>query len=169
MQMEDVAARAGIGVGTIYRNFANKDELIAAVILQGIRSAREGAEQIDPDLGPWDAFCVLMKEVAEHTISDQAFAHLIATEMARDERIADEVARFDVAFRRIVARAHAAGILRLDMDASEILEMVVRLATTPPGYSISAEDARRRVRRYLTVVLDGLHVLGAQGNGDTAS
>ncbi|MGC4189799.1 MAG: helix-turn-helix domain-containing protein [Thermomicrobiales bacterium] len=168
MQMEGVAARAGIGVGTIYRNFANKDELIAAVIFEGIRSSREAVERIDPDMAPWDAFCTLMNVVAEHTIADQAFAHLIPAEMKRHAEMVAEVERFNEAFGRIVARAHASGSLRPDLDASEILEMAVHLATTPPGFPVEMEDARQRVRRFIAVVLDGLRVPGPAGSETAA-
>src|SRR5947199_9029308 len=64
-QMEDVAARAGVGVGTLYRHFPTKEALILAVVVRRFeRFADYAAEALEADGDPGEAFAGLIRRVA---------------------------------------------------------------------------------------------------------
>lgn len=167
MQIERVATRAGVGVGTVYRNFPTKDDLIAAVVFDSIHELRVAAEQIDPAADPWEALRAHLLLKADRVFESQAYGHLVRAEVQRRPDIAEELERTYDALALVVWRAQDAGVLRTDLDHRELADLVVRIASTPVGLSLDREEARARMRRFVQVMLDGLH-RPASANGEAA-
>jgi len=148
--IEEIAQRAGVGVGTVCRNFATKEDLIAEVLaargqamLDEIRAAIA-----DPDANTvFERFLISM---AHYTARYRALAEEMATRGEPPVRpgLRDE---FHQALEQLVEKAQAAGALRPDMRAADLKLMLSALAqaTVTPG------DATAR-ERFLRVVLDGL-------------
>ena len=163
-QIEDVAARAGIGVGTVYRNFANKDLLIEAVVLDGMIAGRERIRNIDPALPPWEAFCTAVRTLAAST-EETRYAVPFVYSLGSSGAVREEIERFYELFVVFVERAQVAGDLRDDLTVYDIAELVVRVIS-PRLEPISWKPLSDHLSdRLITVVLDGLHVSGRSDRG----
>src|SRR5688572_23642779 len=81
-QMEDVARRAGVGVGTLYRHFPTKDELVRALIVDKMERMAEvaGAALEDEAKGPWEAFAWVLRKGAEQQLQDRALTQVVASQ-----------------------------------------------------------------------------------------
>src|SRR5688500_19673412 len=89
-QMDDIARAAGVGVGTVYRHFPTKDDLIVALVGDRFaRLAERAAEALSED-DPWEAFCDLMRYSAEIQIRDRALSEFISStpELGQHEAVA---------------------------------------------------------------------------------
>ena len=88
-QIDDVAKRAKVGVGTVYRHFPTKEALLEALVRERFEEiagyAREALEREDA----WEGFCELIWRAAERNADDLAFCEAVAFE--RPERVVAEV------------------------------------------------------------------------------
>ena len=152
--MEEVAARAGVGVGTLYRRFPNRDALIWATARESLRSQvvlAETALTTEPDA--WAALCRFLRECAELRIGALAAAiepGLHTAIQADPELRGIRQALIDL-IERMTARARADGALRADVGREEVgLLMTLQIYTPPQA------DPDLAMRRVVDIMLDGL-------------
>jgi AcrR family transcriptional regulator len=150
--LDDVAAAAGVGVGTVYRRFPNKDELVEALFVdridQMVALAQRSAEMEDP----WEALETFLTRAAELNATDRGFRQVVLGAGGR-ERVARGRARIEPIVRGIVQRAQDAGVLRPDAVALDMPLIQLMLSTIADA----ARDVRPDLwRRYLEYFLDGL-------------
>ena len=145
--LEDIARRAGVGIGTLYRNFPARQDLLNAVYLGEIEELCIAAEDV-ADLPPWEALTTWL----------QRFVAYVATKRALWESLNRETANFQEAREAMYAagtplfeRAQAAGEARTDVSFDDLLRMVSGL--TGAGF---VDDAQRD--RVLQIALDGVRV-----------
>ncbi len=152
-QMDDVARRASVGIGTIYRHFPTKEALVDAVITDRLKTLTAEARAATADPDPDGAFRGFLWRMAAMHAQDRAFAELVDTR-------ADEMEHASVAKRELLeavsallAQAQAAGVLRPDVTAGDLPMLLAGVAhavqTGAPGDPPAWE-------RYLAIVLDGL-------------
>jgi AcrR family transcriptional regulator len=147
--LEEIARRAEVGIGTLYRNFPNRQALLEAVYVDEVenvcRSAREFAS-----LEPWDALSGWLHSVVGYLVTKQALAHELLDYVDRDAPLFQHcrAALFD-AGGPLLARAQAAGVVRDDMTLPEVIQMV-------GGIAKIAGAEPEQIGRILTVALDGL-------------
>jgi AcrR family transcriptional regulator len=148
VQMDDVAGRAGVGVGTVYRHFATKEALLEALLSEKYRTfvgyAREALEIDDP----WEAFASVMRRNAEFMAKDAGLRHAVAgaglTESGSEER-----AELERLGGEIIARAQRAGVLRDDVTIEDLPMLMA-------GLCASMSQPQFDWRRHLELILDGL-------------
>ncbi len=149
-QMDDVAGRAGVGVGTVYRHFPTKEALLEALLLdrvgEAIAASREAARADDP----WEGFATIMRRAAEMQASDRGFADLLAAGLARTEAVQAAMTELHDAMATVMRRAQAAGSLRADVALDDVPTLMCGLARV-----VGSSD-RPGWERYLAIVLDGL-------------
>ncbi len=155
--MEEIARAAGVGVGTLYRRFPDRESLIRAVAVENFRmvldNARAAAEE-EPDA--WQALTRFLHLGTGLRLTVQLAVHSARAQgvLAEDEdalRIRQELIGL---LDRLVAAAQAEGTLRSDIGAGDIaLILSLLLRPLPP---ISHELAAAAPDRYLSLVLDGL-------------
>lgn len=153
VQMDEIAQRAGLGVGTVYRHFADKQALRAAIIgrrFVAMTSLARSAERIED---PWTAFETLLYGYLESAEPDAAFrfALLGPQEPAWDEIDAEKSA-FAAIVERIVRRAVEAGRLRADFRAEDFILITRGAMANMAGTG--------DWRRHLTLQLDGVRTVG---------
>ena len=148
-QVDEIARCAGVGVGTVYRHFPTKEALYEALasdhFLRLAATAREALGGADS----WEAFSGFMRRAAELQASDRALAEVMRDAARGREDLHSAVAE-------LVARAQAAGSLRLDVvpaDVPMLMCGIGRATRSAGGPGMSWE-------RYLAIVLDGLRVGG---------
>lgn len=153
VQMDDVAARAGVGVGTVYRHFATKDALMEALVAEKIRIFAEYArEAMDVD-DPWEAFAGLLRRHAELMAADAGLRQAVITTGAVVDVAQEERAELEALGAQLIARGKAAGVIRDDLEIEDIPVVMSGLcgSMSNPGFDW---------RRHLELVLDGLRARG---------
>jgi AcrR family transcriptional regulator len=150
-QMLDIAGRAGVGVGTVYRHFESKEALMEALALDCIgevlQHARRGLDCEDP----WAGFEQFVWGSTEKLAADALSVEAIAgpVESAEIEQRAAELSHTIV---ELADRALAAGALRSDLTGPQVDMILRHLGKAVRGGDLSGFDWRSYVR----VVLDGL-------------
>lgn len=153
-QMEDIARRAGVGVGTVYRHFPTKDTMVAALAeahFDRLASAAEAALEEHGD--PWEVFTGAIWRSASPTAGDVALCEIIAGHPEAMQTAAVGQTRLEAALAALIARAQAAGAMRADATVED-----VRTVMCAFGHVAAAQSAGARLdwRRYLSIALDGL-------------
>jgi AcrR family transcriptional regulator len=151
--LDAVAERAGVGVGTVYRRFPDKETLVDALFEDRIEEIRAIAEEALAIEDPWDALVAFMERALALHCDDRALKELVFSTAHGQDRVAHARERIKPAVGRIFERAHASGRLRPDVDVND-LPILQLMVTAVIDY---AQDAAPGVwRRYLAVMLDGL-------------
>jgi AcrR family transcriptional regulator len=142
----DVARRAKVGMGTVYRHFPDKEALLESLAREQfdlITSwAREAVEAPDPGA----AFEALIWRGAEHQANDRALMEAVAE---FKPRVAEQASELHACMETLLARAQAAGQIRADATGSDIQLMMCGLGSV-------MQMGGDGWRRYLTVMLDGM-------------
>jgi AcrR family transcriptional regulator len=151
-QMDDIARRAKVGVGTVYRHFPTKEALLEELVRESFRElAGMWLAAIErPD--PWQTFVDLMWQAGELHASDRAFTEVVAeAKMAVAEQAARETGLND-SLMSLVRRCQAAGAMREDLEIDDLQALFCGLG------AVTARDPGdgRMWRRYLTLMLDAL-------------
>lgn len=149
VQMDHIAERAGLGVGTVYRHFSDKQALLAAIIGRRFEAMTESARAADDSKEPWAAFVGLLRAYLESVQADAGFrVALLGPQEPTWSRIAAEKTDFGAIIERVVDRAVAAGCLRADFTVQDFILM-------SRGAMANMTDTDDW-RRYVELVVDGI-------------
>jgi AcrR family transcriptional regulator len=152
--MPAVAAAAGAGVGSVYRQFPSKEDLLAALVAQRLETAIVEIEQvIADDSDPWEALERLLWTFAERQGSDDVAAEAMAAVFEHPE-VAERHARTDEALEAVLSAARSQGTLRSDARPRDVRLL---LSSTRAARRIEADGWKR----VLQLGLDGLRASGA--------
>jgi len=154
-QMPDLAKAAKVGVGTLYRHFPTKDDLIAALAGDRFERMAEKAEQALEADDPWEGFCGFIRFAVQIQADDRGLCDVMGS---RPDVMgaAAEAAGLDVLIDRLVKRVQRSGDLRPDLDWQDIPMISCALggATKPKGPGVG------RWPRMVEIVIDGLRAPG---------
>jgi AcrR family transcriptional regulator len=151
--LNDIAHHAGVGVGTVYRRFPDKSQLIEELFEQRLEDlvALMDAAVADPD--PWHGLTTFLERALELQASDSAFQDLVLNSPAGFDRVARIRSRLLPLALDLVARAHETGQLRAGIEATDLPLIQLMLSTVIDG----AREADPELwRRYLQIVIQGL-------------
>src|SRR3954468_22655212 len=156
--LHDIAARAGVGVGTIYRHFPDKKPLIDAIFEQQLSETTAVFEQALADPDPWHSIVWVHEQVLEHQARNRALKELLLGTADAPERATQIRARLHPLAARIIERGKAAGVVRDDCETQDfgLLQTMVGAVM-----DASAEVEPDLWRRYFTIALQGLRPAGA--------
>jgi len=158
-QMDDVARRAGVGVGTVYRHFPTKEALIEALMVAAFEAILAEAEAALEVEDPWEAFSSVLWRGAEIMAADRALSEVFASIPGAMESAMPTVEGLTDTVARLIARAQEAGVLRADMIVDDVPMVMCGIG--------SATKKEHRCegawRRHLSIVLDGLRADSASG------
>ena len=143
--LEDIARQAGVGIGTLYRNFPTRQDLLRAVYLGEIEELCLAAEDA-ADLPPWEALFTWLRRFVAYAATKRAIYESLNRE-SDSFRISRE-AMF-AAGTPLFEQAQRSGDARSDVNFDDVLRMVSGL--TAAGY---VDDAQRD--RVLAIALDGI-------------
>ncbi|MGW0875531.1 TetR/AcrR family transcriptional regulator [Streptomyces sp. NPDC002740] len=143
--LEDIARRAGVGIGTLYRNFPTRRALFESVYADEVNALCRSAVEF-AGLEPWAALTAWLER----------FAGYMVTKRAVREALEDESEIFQACRESMYAaggplfeRAQRAGVARVDMDFGDLLRLVAGVTATA-----FVDDAQRD--RVLAIALDGV-------------
>ena len=157
-QMDDVARRAGVGVGTVYRHFPTKDALVAELIRTKLFGLAERARGILAEPGdPWEDFTTFVRrnvaDMAADASHQNMWSHITpeAHALAADAR-----AEISEASGQLIARAQEAGALRPDFGVENMPTLMCAVGSAIAANANSAMP--HDWDKLLTFLLDGLRV-----------
>ncbi len=156
-QMDDIAACAGLGVGTLYRHFPTKDALIEVMIQERVDRLMASARTAGQADNPWAAVTELVWQLATFEAEDRGMVDILADYETHSADTAASMAVLMDSLDSVVARAQAAGAMRHDVSAEDVVVAVCGIGKMMrPG----ADDGTARWRRLVSIILDGLHATG---------
>jgi AcrR family transcriptional regulator len=156
-QMEDIARTAGVGVGTVYRHFPTKDDLIAALVADRFKRLAEHAREALAEEDPWEAFCELMRHAAAIQILDRGLSEFISSEPQLGQREAVRSGLVD-ATAELIAKAQQAGGMRKDAVVEDVPTLICGLGAVTAGAAGNMPELNWE--RYVEIMLDGLRAPG---------
>ncbi|NEA28077.1 TetR/AcrR family transcriptional regulator [Actinomadura bangladeshensis] len=117
--LDDIARRAGVGAGTVYRNFSTKEALFRAVVTDRIEAIVDEAVSLEGADDPAEAFYGFVVRVVDRAM----FNHAVCDALAADLKGFDAGgvdARFTAALTHLLRRAQTAGAVRSDVDIQDV-------------------------------------------------
>jgi AcrR family transcriptional regulator len=147
-QIDDVAKRAKVGVGTVYRHFPTKEAIVDALVRERFEEIAGYAREALQNEDAWEGFSGMLLRAGERNAADRCFCEVVAF-----TEVSSIVAETGLAgsTEELMQRAKAQGKLRPDatqMDISMLMCGLGSVMRTMPGPDVW--------RRYMTLMLDGL-------------
>jgi len=146
--LEEVARRASVGIGTLYRHFPSRQALLEAVYVEEVQALSRSAADL-ADLPPWDALVGWLHRFVGYMATKQALAQEMLNYVDRDADVFQSCrAELYTAGEPLLQRAQAAGTVRADTNFLELIHMVGGIAKIPAP--------QEEIAHILDVALDGL-------------
>jgi AcrR family transcriptional regulator len=147
-QIDDVAKRAKVGVGTVYRHYPTKEQLLDAIVREHFEAIAEMARGALEAEDGWTGFCQMIWSAAERNAADRSLCEVMS---ARDK--SDVVAECGLAAmtEELMGRAKAEGAMRADAGAFDV--PVIMIGMSAVMQTLPGEEPWRR---HIQLMLDGL-------------
>ena len=148
--MEAVARKAEVGVGTLYRHFPKRIDLVEAVYTTDVDELVQTAEGAVATLEPWPAVVTFLEAFVRYAQSKRTFLNELreAFEEHPDLKLASRE-RIDAATELVIRRAQHAGVVRDDLEGADVTQLLAPMCTSPT-------ITREQTTRLLPMILDGL-------------
>ena len=147
--LEDIARRAEVGIGTLYRNFPNRQALLEAVYVEELDSVCCAAAALD-GTDPWADFVEYIHGLVGYLATKQALAHELLEYVDRDAPLFQGCrALLYGSAEPLLARAQEAKVVRTDTDLSQVIQLIGGIAKIPAA-------APEQIEHLVQIALDGL-------------
>ena len=158
--MREIAEKAGVGVGTIYRNFPQRSDLIAAVFRSEVDACADAATSLADAYPPAEALDRWMQRYVDFIVAKRGLAAALHSgDPAFEALPAYFDSRFEPALQRLLDAAVAAGEIRPDADPYDLLRAVASLCMP------SSDGNPAAARRLVALLVDGLRYRAASPQG----
>lgn len=148
--MEAIAKHAGVGVGTLYRHFPNRFDIVEAVYQDDVEELVRAAEQATEELEPWEAVETFFEAFLRYAKTKQAMLSELQQAFEKNPELRSRMReRIDAAFDLVVDRAKEAGVVREDVNGHDLTQLVSPICT-------NASIPDDQMRRLIKMILDGL-------------
>jgi AcrR family transcriptional regulator len=148
--MEAIARRAGVGVGTLYRNFPQRIDLVEAVYRNDVEELSEAAKTAVATLEPWPAVAAFFEAFVRYARTKQTLLGELQQAFEKNPALRSRSRELiNAAFDLVIDGAKEAGAIRDDVTGSDVTALVSPVCTNP---AIPAEQ----VERLISMILDGL-------------
>jgi AcrR family transcriptional regulator len=151
-QMDDVARRAGVGVGTVYRHFPNKDVLMGELVTEKFTGFTDAAREALKEEDAWEGFSELLYRTAEHMAENVALQDALRTTGKAFEYAEPARLELNAVMDKLIKRAQRQGTMRKDFKADELGMLMSGLCASMSG----PLPEQRNWQRHLEILLDGL-------------
>lgn len=157
--LEEIAARAGVGIGTLYRRFPSRRELISAALAGRVAEYAAAARSGLADPDPWAGLAGFVQRACELQAGDQGLAEPLAGAHPGDEDVARVLREVTGDIGALIDRAKADGRLRADFASGDLALVLIAAGgvarVTQPG----------AWRRFLALTMEGFQ---AQNTGQAS-
>jgi AcrR family transcriptional regulator len=147
--LEEIARRAGVGIGTLYRHFPNRQALLEAVYAHEVEEVCQTAAELD-GADEWEALVEWLRRFVAYMATKKALAHELLDYMGADAPLFMGCRQsIQVAGQPLLERAQRAGVVREDANLPEIMQMVGGIAKIQGAQP-------EQIDHILLIALDGL-------------
>ncbi|MDX3236374.1 TetR/AcrR family transcriptional regulator [Streptomyces sp. ME03-5709C] len=154
VSLDEIAKRAGVGNATVYRHFADRQELalqVTVLVMSRITQRAEEALAQEPDA--FDALRRFVHEAADERVG--ALCPMLSTGFGKgDLRLEESRLRLERAIEELMDAGRRSGRLRTDIDVGDVMVAVSQLTRPLPGKHCGSME--RFIRRHLQLFVDGL-------------
>jgi AcrR family transcriptional regulator len=127
--LEEIAARARVGIATLYRRFPSRQHLVGAAFVEKVARYADAAQAALDITDPWEAFSSLVRTICDLQAGDRGLADLLAMTLPAEEHVERLRAAAHEHLITLVNRAKAAGVLRADFVTEDLLILLIANAT----------------------------------------
>lgn len=147
--LEEIARRAGVGIGTLYRHFPSRQALLEALYVSEVEDVCRSAGQLD-GADPWEALTGWFKHVIAYLATKRALAHELLNYLDQDAALFQECrSALFAAGEPLLKRAQDAGVVRRDVAFIDVMHLVMGVTKIPAGDP-------GQIDHILRIALDGL-------------
>lgn len=155
--LRDIARRAGVGIGTLYRHFPDRATLLEALLEANFKALHARADSLLTSPAPGDALFTWLKELAAGSATYQGLPESIMEALSDEEsRLHTTCAQMRSAAGLLLKRAQDAGAVRSDVTNTEVIALTLGLAWAAEH----TEEASDLATRLLSSAMDGLYEHG---------
>ena len=155
--LNDIAHHAGVGVGTAYRRFKNKEEVIDALFEQRLQVVEEAAQRALAEPNAWDGLVMYLGDALNLRYGDRGLNQIMNNRALGDTRVAEVRDRIAPILITLIDNAKAQGVIRPDFDQSDLIFLQLGLSAIMEQTREVSPDL---YRRYLAMMLDGIRADG---------
>ena len=150
--LEDIARRAGVGVGTLYRHFPTREHLVEVVYRHEVEALCNAAEELSREHAPDQALEEWMHRFVGYIATKRGMADSLRILLnSNSELFADSYGMVPIALRGLIERAVADGSIRADVDSTDVLHALSGTYSMP-----TSPEWHDRSRRLVRLLMDGL-------------
>jgi AcrR family transcriptional regulator len=143
---KEITDLAGVGVGTLYRHFPRRSDLIVAVLQHEIDECVEAAEELGTTLGPWEALMGWIERFTDLVGTKRGLASALHSgDPAYDDLPRHLLDRLEPALQTLLDRAVGGGYARDDVMAREVLTTIALICQPVPGEQPTFNQRMTRV------------------------
>jgi AcrR family transcriptional regulator len=156
VSLDEIARRAGVGIGTLYRHFPTRDAIVEAVYRREVQQLADAATRLIGSMPAGAALREWMRLFVDYIATKKVIASALGSIVGGiPELYAFSGARITAAMTLLVERARASGDIRGDVDPADLLRALVGFTygAAGPGWEASA-------RRLIDILMDGLRASG---------
>lgn len=153
VSLEEVAKRAGVGIGTLYRRFPTREALLAATSDERFLALAESSLARDPDLTPGDALRVYLEELTRNTSIYQSLAASIGTVIQCGTPGCNAITAEG---RRLLQRGQNAGDIRRDVTYEDLIYVVTAISIAIDN----DQSSKLRIGHLVDLFLNGISKKG---------
>jgi AcrR family transcriptional regulator len=147
--MEEIARRAGVGVGTLYRRYPTRGDLITAAFETKMTAYAEAVEEALEDADAWHGFCELVERICAMQAGDRGFTTVLTMTFPTAKQFESHRNHAFTDFTTLVARAQATGKLRADFVPEDLPMFLMANAGVLTATAEAAPETWRRLVGYL--------------------
>jgi AcrR family transcriptional regulator len=156
--LDEIARRAGVGIGTLYRHFPTRDAIVEAVYRREVQQLAEAAPRLVGSLPPAEALRAWMGLFIDYIAAKKVIAPALKSLVGGGSALyADSSARINEAMALLVERARASGDIRPSADSADLLRALIGFA-----YVNAGPDWEASARRLIDLLIDGLRSQGSE-------
>ena len=149
--LDDIAKRAGVGPGTLYRHFPTREELLKAVYRNELENLATAGEKFAETMPPVEALRAWLLLFVDAVAAKKIIAPALNTLVGDHKKVFEaSYAQVHEAIRRLVKRAVKSGGIRKDLDPSDLLRVLVGVANVA-----SSPDWQQSARRLVDILIAG--------------
>ena len=157
VSLEEIARRAGVGIGTLYRHFPTRQALLEAVYLDQVEALRARADELLESQPPDAALAAWLRDLLEFSRTKRKLTAAMMTTLSKDSELMSSCSSLmRSSATDVLKRAQQAGVVRADADPTDLMRLIHAISVTTDW----APTDHGQADRLLALVLDGLRSQG---------